>query len=110
MKNTILITIFLLLFCTFSANAQTEQTVCISQSSANACRDALVENKAVKAELAVKTQAITDLQAEIMRLREELALKTGELIGVRQESASQREIIKALVPMLRAKKIGLINF
>lgn len=112
----ILIAIMFALALAHSTNAQTEQTVCISQAAANACRDNTNELAAVKAKVTVLENALLEKDKSERELIErlhktevELGKATGELIGLRANDVSQRAIIAALLPMVRKKKIGVIN-
>lgn len=114
MKKLILIFAFLL---TFGVNAfgqepqpTLEPTVVIKQSTADACADAFTERKALRDELAVKTQAIADLKEEITRLKIELSKLTGEKNGADAMVIRLTAITDLLLKSVRPKKIGVIVF
>lgn len=131
-KN-IKIIIFCIIFATFaiSANAQTVECppnlVCISQAAANFAAQNARELQAQKEKVKVLESALSDkdrsiaelktlndknaadLKEAIRRTEIELATKTGQLISAEKELTRQTAIIQALLPMVRKKKIGLIN-
>jgi septal ring factor EnvC (AmiA/AmiB activator) len=101
--------------------------ICLTQAQANAARDNALELAATKEKIAVledalktkdesiaelqKTngQNIADLKEAIKRTEVALAEKTGQLIAKEAELTRNTAIIQAMIPMLRKKKIGLIN-
>lgn len=101
--------------------------ICLSQEAANKARDNALELKAVKDKVVVLEQALklkdqsieeltatmrrndADLKEALKKTEIELGLKTGQLIARESEVVRQSQIIQAMIPMLRKKKIGLIN-
>jgi len=104
------------------------QKVCISQAAANACRDnallipALNEKiAALEAQVKARDASIaelietnrknvTDLKDAMHKTELQLAQKTGEIIACQANDVSNRAIITAMIPMLRAKRVGLNIF
>lgn len=109
MKKLFLLLIFIIVF-SFSARAQTaDDKVCISQSAADECASCVLERKELRA---YKEKADADILARdkiIEDLKIKLAMETQKSIDLQAEIVNQRAIIQYLLPMVRKKKIGLIN-
>lgn len=110
-----LFTLAIILFASSFAYSQTDCSatpdICVLITP-EAARAALVAGDTAKAltiELAEKDKAIDLLKAELQNLRIEFAKASGENSALRQNAISDRAIITAMIPMLRVKKIGLIN-
>ncbi len=93
----------------YNAAAQDEK-ICISRSAAETCATNAEKVKALEAHILVLEQALKDERKITEGLKVEVALKTGEIIALRQNDASNRAIIVAMIPMLRARRIGLNIF
>lgn len=107
--KTILTLSFILFTSTLAFSQCPENLVCITPDAARA---ALVAGDTVKAQavvLAAKDKAIADLRDELNKMRIEYAEARGELTALKQNAVSDRAIITAMIPMLRQKKVGLIN-
>jgi hypothetical protein len=99
---------------TFVASAQTvcphpSGCVTISRDAALKALADADENKALKAEVKVKDQAIDDLTELLNKMRVEFAECSGEKTALKQNAVSDRAIIDILLKNVRPKKIGLIN-
>lgn len=121
MKKILIIAIFvfcvvLLSFEQVSAQAEPEKKICISQEAANKCAEIAREKPALENKIKILEEALEkkdssfeQLRQELVRAQIELATKTGQLIATEAENVRMQKIIEALLPMLRKKKIGLIN-
>jgi len=112
MRNILIIAISFFIFG-ITANAQTacpENLVCISREAALKALADSDENKALKAEVAVKNQAIEDFRKELNNMRIQFAEKSGENTALKQNSVSDRALIEILIKYARPKKIGLNIF
>lgn len=101
--------------------------VCISQAAANRASENARVLEATRQKVGVLEDALKSKDESIRALREtaaknesdlrealkrteiELATKTGQLISRESEVVRQSAIIQAMIPMLRKKRIGLIN-
>ncbi len=83
--------------------------VCLTPEAARAALEAGDKAKALTAELVEKDKAFEMLRAELQNIRLEFAKASGENSALKQNAVSDRAIITAMIPMLRTKKIALIN-
>lgn len=126
--KTILFVAFAVLASCQFAHAQTEPPkVCISQNAANIARDNALELEATKNKILVLEQALKDKDKTIAEIQETgrkneadlkdvlsktenaLSTATGQLIQSQAEIVRQTAIITTMIPMLRAKRIALVN-
>jgi hypothetical protein len=124
----LILILFVVLLLAFTASAQTDDKICISQAAANTCRDnaALVKAQAdkiaaleesVKARDAAidelkRTNAanVADLTNALHKTELDLATKTGELIAKDAIVVRLNAIVDVLLSRTRKKSIGLIAF
>jgi hypothetical protein len=106
--------IFIVLVLVYGISAQdavnADDKVCISKSSAEACVVADKERTALKAQIAVLEQALKDKDAIINKQNVDWAFDKGQIVACQQDKAESRAIITAMIPMLRAKRVGLNIF
>ena len=122
----ILILIVVLMFG-YSANAQDEPKVCISQEAANKCAELARTDKAKDEKIAAleaqvkardttiaelkeaNAKNVADLATALHKTELALATKTGEIIGCQAQNVEQRAIITALLPMVKKKRNAFIT-
>jgi hypothetical protein len=107
--------LFILIFVltlTLSAQAQVDEprNICLTQTEANKCSQAVDEVKALRAELETLKSANAAKDKVILDLSAELKMKTQEIIDLKSFLAEYRAMIQFLLTNGRKKiKVGLIN-
>lgn len=123
----LILILIVVLLLGYSANAQDEPKVCISQAAANVCRDnalliPALNEKIAALEAKIKAQDetiaelketnrknVADLTDALHKTELSLATKTGELIGSQAQNVEQRALIQVLLQNVKKKRIALIT-
>lgn len=92
-----------------NALGQDEPKICISRAAAEACATNATKVSALEARILLLETALRDKDKIIEDLKVDGALKTGRIIALEQNDASNRAIIEILIKNARPKRIGLIN-
>ena len=109
----ILFSIALVLVFSFVAYSQQDcpaDRVCLTREAALTALQNADKVVALEKENATLTQALNDLQAEVIKMRVEYAEKVGENTALKQNAVSDRALIEILIKYARPKKIGLNLF
>lgn len=93
-----------------NALGQDEPKICISRAAAETCATNATKVSALEARILLLETALRDKDKIIEDLKVDGALKTGRIIALEQNDASNRAIIVAMIPMLRPKVVGLKIF
>lgn len=105
----VILVIALWMSATFAQAQTDDKPICISRAAAESCATNAERVKALEAQILVLENALKDERKISEGLKVEVALKTGRIIALEQNDASNRAIIEILIKNARPKRIGLIN-
>ncbi len=83
--------------------------VCVSRATAEKLAQNTIELKATKEKLDATETALNQQKTLANDIEKDLQYEKGRNSALEQQAVADRAIITALIPMLRAKRFGLIN-
>lgn len=86
-----------------------EGFICFTRVDAKQMAEKVTELDSVKAELEATQKALTEQKKLTADVQTKLAYEQGRNSALEAQAVRDAAIIQAMIPMLRKKKIGLIN-